>query len=64
MENITLKIAIESYKFGFNTTYDGDNHTVLFGTECNHCGNYFEYGKMDYYCPKCRYEKEGIKGVN
>jgi len=53
MQNITIKIAIESYKFGFNTIYDGDKHIVLFGTECNHCGDYFEKEKMNIYCDIC-----------
>jgi len=53
MQNITIKIAKESNKFGFNITYDGDNHKILHGTICNHCGNYFENEKMNIYCSNC-----------
>ena len=54
MNNLTLKGAEEGYNFGFAVTYDGDNHTILFGTNCNHCGKYFENkDKPSMYCSEC-----------
>lgn len=52
--DITIEQAIESDKFGFGITYDGDNHTALYCTTCNRCGKYFESAKIDVYCDKCK----------
>jgi hypothetical protein len=49
-QNPTLKECEEIYKFGWAVTYDGDNHKVLYGTECGCCGKYFWSEKIDYYC--------------
>lgn len=50
---MTLEDAIESYNFGFSVLYDGDIHKVLYGTECNHCGEYFLSERLGVYCKKC-----------
>ena len=58
---MTIQEAEESTKFGFNVTYDGDNHCILYGTECNRCGEYFESKIIGVYCDKCINEwKEGL----
>lgn len=51
---ITLEEAIETYKFGFDITYDVDSHIILYGTKCNRCGEYFTGKKIDVYCDKCK----------
>lgn len=49
-----IESAIEAYKFGFSTTYDGDKHKIIFGTQCNRCGKYFEDEEMTVYCKECK----------
>ena len=49
----TIEFALESYKFGFSVTYDGDKHMILFGTQCNHCGERFEDEELTVSCRKC-----------
>ena len=58
---IYLDDAFESYKFGFATIYDGDHHTILYGTHCNHCGEYFESKEISVYCDKCRTYKTHLR---
>lgn len=50
----TFQSAIEAHKFGFNITFDGDKNKEMFGTQCNHCGRYFEDESLEVYCEKCR----------
>lgn len=57
---MTLESAIKSYKYGYSVTYDADNHKTLYGTKCNHCGEYFENEKIDYYCTECKNKEESI----
>lgn len=49
-----LEQAIESYKFGFDITYDGDNKVILYGATCNRCGKYFYDNRINIYCNNCR----------
>lgn len=51
--DVTLEKAIESYKFGFSVTYDGDNQAIKYGTKCNRCGRYFESYDLGLYCLDC-----------
>ena len=53
MNSISIQLALESYKFGINITYDGDNHKIMYATNCIRCGNYFESVIAQYYCNKC-----------
>lgn len=53
--NPTIEDSIETYKFGFSVTYDGDNHKVLYGTGCNRCNKYFESKIVKIYCDNCKY---------
>jgi len=53
MNSISIQLALESYKFGIDVTYDGDNHKILYATNCMRCGNYFENVTAQYYCNKC-----------
>lgn len=55
---MTIESAIESYNFGFDIICDGDNHNILYGTTCNHCGKYFTSKKIDVYCKPCKIIKE------
>ena len=57
--NVNIEFAEESYMFGVDTTYDGDKHNVLFGSECSHCGEYFESIKITLYCNKCIDSRNG-----
>jgi hypothetical protein len=52
-EKHTIESAIESYKFGFSVTYDGDNNKIKYGTICNRCGKYFESYSLGVYCLDC-----------
>ena len=54
MKDMLTSEAIESYKFGFGVTYDGDNHMIKYNTICNICGKYFESEHIDIYCEDCR----------
>ena len=54
MKNISIESVQEINKYGFNVTYDGDKHEVLYGVNCNRCGEYFENKIMDVYCDKCK----------
>lgn len=51
--NISIKEAQESHDNMFSVTYDGDNHIVLFGMNCNRCGKYFEWDERRIYCEEC-----------
>ena len=57
---ITLEKLEELSKFGLNVTFDGDRHIVLYGSECNWCGKYFESKNIYPYCDKCVHEWELI----
>lgn len=50
MNDITLDNAFECCGFGFSVNYDGDNHKVLYSTNCNCCGEYFENKELSIYC--------------
>jgi len=49
-----VEFAEEANHFGFSVTYDGDKHTIRFGTACNRCGEYFEADEIGVYCEKCK----------
>ena len=51
--DITVEKAIESYRFGYSVSYDGDKHKIIYGTKCNRCGKYTWQDKIDYYCESC-----------
>ena len=53
MNSIFIQLALESYKFGIDITYDGDNHKIMYVADCMKCGNYFESVIAQYYCNKC-----------
>jgi len=53
MNNMLIELAIESYKFGINITYDGDNHKIMYVADCMKYENYFESVIAQYYCNKC-----------
>lgn len=52
----TLEFALETYRYGFDVTYDGDKNKILYGTYCNRCGKGFEDEELSVYCRKCRKE--------